>query len=542
MLVEDLRTVGDDALRTQICVIGSGPAGLTVATELAAAGLRVLVLESGGHEIAADDTAFAAIESIGAPRAEQHRLTGNRILGGSSHTWAGRCGVLDDLDFATRPWVNRSGWPIEAGALRPFAERAAAHAGLGHGTGFTEHEFWPLAGRRAPADALDTAVLRPCFWQISRDPADRFDCKRWGPQVRAIVAPTARVLLNATVTHIDTDTTGAHVNSVEVTGAGGRVRTVEARVFVLAAGGIATPRLLLASRRTVAGGIGNRYDQVGRYLMDHRCGVVATLRPAEAGAALDRFGKYVVKSVRGRHTFLHGIALSPGLQRRESLVNCALWLQEVTADDDPWDSVKRMLRGRVRWQDLRIMLSDLGLLASGARRRLVDGVGLPHRLAEVEVRAMVEQTPDADSRVRLSTRTDPVGMPLPQVDWRTSAQEDRTVRRATALLVGEFARLGLPAPRVVPAALPGSTDPLPLTDWAHPSGTTRMSADPRHGVVDQHCRVHGVDNLYIAGSSVFPTNGHVNPTLTVIALAVRLADTLRAGLAVPADSSVARRN
>ncbi|MFC8386954.1 GMC oxidoreductase [Nocardia sp. NPDC057272] len=542
MLVEDLRTVGDDALRTQICVIGSGPAGLTVATELAAAGLRVLVLESGGHEITAEDTAFAAIENIGAPRAEPHRIAGNRVLGGSSHTWAGRCGVLDDLDFAHRPWVTRSGWPIDAGALRPFAERAAAHAGLGHGTGFTEHEFWPLAGRQAPADALDTAALRPCFWQFSRDPANRLDCKRWGPRVRDIVAPTARVLVNATVTHIDTDTTGAHVNSVEVTGAGGRVRTVEARVFVLAAGGIATPRLLLASRRTVVGGIGNRYDQVGRCLIDHRSGVVATLRPAQARAALDRFGKYVVKSARGKHTFLHGMALSPSVQRRESLVNCALWLQEITADDDPWDSAKRLLRGRVRWQDLRNMLSDSGLLADGARRGSVDGVGLPHRLVHVEVRAVVEQTPDADSRVRLSTRTDPLGMPLPQVDWRISDQEDRTVRRATALLAGEFARLGLPAPQVVPAALPGSTDPLPLTDCAHPSGTTRMSADPRHGVVDQHCRVHGVDNLYIAGSSVFPTNGHVNPTLTVIALAVRLADTLRAALAATADSPVARRN
>ncbi|MFD3748486.1 GMC oxidoreductase [Nocardia sp. NPDC058633] len=542
MLVEDLRTVGDDALRTQVCVIGSGPAGLTVATELAATGLSVLVLESGGHEITADETAFAAMENIGAPRAEQHRIAGNRVLGGTSHSWAGRCGVLDDLDFAHRPWVTRSGWPIDAGALRPYTERAAAHAGLGHGTGFTEHEFWPLCGRRAPADALDAASLRPYFWQISRDPADRYDCKRWGPHVRHIVAPTARVLVNATVTHIDTDATGAHVNSVEVTGAGGRVRTVEARTFVLAAGGIATPRLLLASRRTVAGGIGNRYDQVGRYLMDHRCGVVATLRPAEAGAALDRFGKYVVNSARGRHTFLHGMTLSPTLQRRESLVNCALWLQEVTADNDPWDSVKRLLRGRMRWQDVRIALSDTGLLLEGARRRLVEGVGLPHRLTGVEVRAMVEQVPDADSRVRLSARTDPVGMPLPQLDWRTSAQEDRTVRRATALLVGEFTRLGLPAPQVVHAVLPDSTDPLPLTDWAHPSGTTRMSADPRHGVVDQHCRVHGVDNLYIAGSSVFPTNGHVNPTLTVIALAVRLADTLRAGLPATTDPSVARRS
>ncbi|MFD3596541.1 GMC oxidoreductase [Nocardia sp. NPDC058640] len=540
MLVEDLRTVGDDGLRAQVCVIGSGPAGLTVATELAAVGLRVLVLESGGDEITWDEPAFASIDNIGAPRAEHHRIAGNRVLGGSSHTWSGRCGVLDELDFATRPWVTQSGWPIDAGALRPYAERAAEHAGLGHGTGFTEDEFWPLSGRQAPADALDPAAFRPYFWQISRDPGNRFDCKRWGAHVRDTVAPTARVLVNATVTHIDTDPTGAHVNSVEVTGAGGRVRTVWAQVFVLAAGGIDTPRLLLASRRAVAGGIGNRYDQVGRYLMDHRCGAVATLAPAAAGPALDRFGKYVVKSARGKHTYLHGIALSPELQRRESLVNCALWLQEVPAEDDPWDSVKRLLRGRARWQDVRIMLSDTGLLLNGARRRLLDGVGLPHRLAAVEVRAMVEQTPDAHSRVRLSTRTDPLGMPLPQVDWRTSEQEDRTVRRATAMLVDEFARLGLPAPQVVPAALPGSTDPLPLTDWAHPSGTTRMSADPRHGVVDQHCRVHGVDNLYIAGSSVFPTNGHVNPTLTVIALAVRLADTLRAGLRVDTDSAGAR--
>ncbi|TCJ89444.1 GMC oxidoreductase [Nocardia alba] len=536
MHVEDLRTVGDDVLRAQICVIGSGPAGLTVATELAAAGLRVLVLESGGHEIATDETAFAAIESIGAPRAHQHRVAGNRVLGGSSHSWAGRCGVLDDLDFAHRPWVARSGWPIDAGALRPFTERAAAHAGLGHATGFTENEFWPLTGRRAPADALDTTVLRPCFWQLSRDPVNRFAGKRWGPNVRDILAPTALALVNATVTHLDTDSTGAHVNSVEVTGADGRVRTVEARVFVLAAGAIATPRLLLASRRAVVGGIGNRYDQVGRYLMDHRCGVVATLPLAEAGAALDRFGEHVVRSPRGKHTFLTGMALSPVLQRRESLVNCALWLREVT-DDDPWNSVKRLLGGRLRWQKRRNMLS--GNRFAGSRARLESAEGGGRR--EVELRAMVEQAPDVDSRVRLSTRTDPMGMPLPQVDWRTSEQEDRTVRRATALLVGEFVRLGLPAPQVVPAAVPDSTDPLPLTDWAHPSGTTRMSADPRHGVVDRHCRVHGVDNLYIAGSSVFPTNGHVDPTLTVIALAVRLADTLRAGPAA-APAPVARQS
>ncbi|MFI5503665.1 GMC oxidoreductase [Nocardia asteroides] len=532
MLVEDLRTVGDDALRAEVCVIGSGPAGLTVATELAAAGLRVLVLESGDHEIGSAEAEFAAIDSIGATRLPPHRIAGNRVLGGTSHSWAGRCGVLDDLDFATRPWVRRSGWPIEASALRPYAERAAAHAGLGHATGFTEAEFWSLAGRPAPADPVDTTALRPCFWQFSRDPVNRFESKRWGTLARKLVAPTALVLVNATVTHLDTDTTGAHVNSVEVTGAGGRRRTVEARLFVLAAGGIDTPRLLLASRRRVPGGIGNRYDQVGRYLIDHRSGVVATLSPT-AGAALARFGKYVVRSPRGRHTYLHGLALAPEIQRRESLLNCALWLQGVNAPDDPWDSVKRVLGGRGRWQDARTMLAETRLLAAGARRRLVDGIGLPHRLTGVEVWTMVEQAPDPESRVRLSARTDPRGMPLPQVDWRIGAQEDATVRRATGLLAAEFARLGLPVPELVPAVRADSSEPLTLADRAHLCGTTRMSADPRHGVVDRHCRVHGVDNLYIAGSSVFPTNGHVNPTLTVLMLAVRLADTVRERLRAP---------
>ncbi|MEV0294667.1 GMC family oxidoreductase [Nocardia sp. NPDC050710] len=527
MRIDDLRAVTDDELTADLCIVGSGPAGLTIAAELAHAPLRVLVLESGGLEMSDEVNALNDIDSVGARRAQSDRVAGDRILGGNSHTWSGRCGLLDDLDFSSRPWVSDSGWPIGATDLEPYLERAACHIGIGVGSGFTDDSFWGLAGRPRPRDSLNQNSFRPYFWQISRDPADPFDCKRFGAHVKDLVAPSVRVLVNATVTHIDTDPDGARVESLRVVGADLRPRSVRAARVVLAAGGICTPRLLLASRRVRPEGVGNRHDMVGRYLMDHRCGAVGELAPARAGEALERFGKYVVKTQQGKHTFLHGVALAPAVQRAEGLLNCALWLQEVPAEDDPWESVKQLLRGRGDRHDAKVALANSGLLLDGARRRLIRHTGLPHKLDRIELRCMVEQAPSPHSRVTLTDRTDRHGVPLARIDWRVHAQEDATVRRAAALAVAEFARLGYPAPTLYDWAVADSALTPRLTDWAHPTGTTRMSADPRAGVVDPDCRVHGMENLYIAGSSVFPTTGHANPTLTIVALAVRLADALR---------------
>ncbi|WP_330252603.1 GMC family oxidoreductase [Nocardia sp. NBC_00565] len=527
MRIDELRAVGDDDLAADVVIIGSGPAGLTIATELAGSPLRVLVLESGGRTATEEVDALADIENVGARRAQSDRAAGDRILGGASHTWSGRCGLLDDLDFRSRPWVSGSGWPIDAVALEPVLARAADHIGIGYGSGFTDDAFWELAGRTRPAHALDPTRLRPYFWQISRDPADPFDCKRFGAHVKDLVAPNVRVLVDATVTHIDTDPEGSRVVSLQVAGTDPRPRTVRATTFVLATGGIGNPRLLLASRRIVPEGIGNRHDMVGRYLMDHRCGAVGELNPAVADSALERFGKYVVKNPHGKHTFLHGVALSPKIQEAEGLLNCALWLQEVPAEDDPWESVKQLLRGRGDRHDARVAMTNPGLLLAGARRRLIQHTGLPHKLDRIELRCMVEQLPNPRSRVTLAERTDRLGVPLARVNWRVNPQEDHTVRRAATLAVEEFARLGYPAPALYEWARADSTQAPLLTDWAHPTGTTRMSADPSTGVVDPDCRVHGMANLFVAGSSVFPTTGHANPTLTIVALAIRLADTLR---------------
>ncbi|MFC9999024.1 GMC oxidoreductase [Nocardia sp. NPDC127526] len=527
MRIDDLSAVRDTDLVADVCIIGSGPAGLTIATELAGSRLRVLVLESGGLELAPDTEELNDIDNVGAPRAMPYSNARNRILGGSSQTWSGRCAPLDELDYAVRDWVPSSGWPIGYATVEPYLNRAATHLGLGYGGGYTGDRFWELAGRTPPVQDLDRRWLRPYFWQISKDPADPFDSKRFGAHVAGITADNVRIIVNATVTHIDTNPQGTHVESLRLVDAEGRPRLARSARIVLATGGIENARLLLASNRIAPAGVGNRHDVVGRYLLDHRCGVVGTLDPLTSAEARDRFGKYVVKSRTGKHTFLHGVALSPELQAAEGLLNCALWIQEVPAHDDPWEAVKNLLRGHLTARDARTVVTNPGLLLSGAKRRLIDHTGLPRKLEHVELRCMVEQAPHPDSRITLSDKVDRLGIPLARVDWKLSPLEDATVRRAAALVAGEFARLGFTPPELHEWVREASPLPAHLTDWAHPTGSTRMSTDPRTGVVDPDCRVHDIDNLYIAGSSVFPTNGHANPTLTIVALAVRLADHLR---------------
>ena len=530
MRVDDLRTLPPELEpEADLCIVGSGPAGLTIARELAGGPIQVIVLESGGLVRQAESDALNEIESIGEPRVREQWDLRNRIFGGSSHTWSGRCAALDEIDYEERPWVPHSGWPVAAADMVAYLDRTVPHLGLGLGSGCNGEGFWKATGLPRPRRDTDPRLLRPFFWQVSQDARTNLDFMRFGPRAAAFDAPNVRVLVNATVTQILTDPSGARVLGVEVATPARERRRIRARTVVLCAGAIENPRILLASRGASPMGLGNRHDMVGRFLMDHRRGEIGTFDPAGSVDARARFANYRYKGPRGTHSFIAGLALSPAVQREEQLLNCAVWVNEVRSPDDPWDALKRLARRQGEpLRDLGIVASDLGLVARGLRTAAIDRRGLPHRSSRVELQCIVEQTPDPDSRVTLGERSDRLGMPILRIDWRTSEQEHRTVRRTATLVMQEFARLGWTLPVLEEWALEGSATPMQLPHVAHPIGTMRMSRDPRRGVVDADCQVHGVDGLYVAGSSTFPTGGHANPTQTIVALAIRLADTLKA--------------
>jgi choline dehydrogenase-like flavoprotein len=517
------------ALQCDICIVGSGPAGATIAQELSGTGLRVIVLESGG--CAREDTADALneVETIGRARVTDQWLVRNRIVGGSSHTWSGRCAPFDETDLSQRDWVPYSGWPFGLDEVTPFLDRAADYLGLGSLPALSAERFWKLVGRDPPQPALDTEDLLPCFWQFSRGGRRSTDYVRFGPRLIKRIGPDVTLLTHATVQQIVVNAEASRVTAIEVAAADGARRVVTAPVVVVCAGGIENPRLLLSSNRVMANGLGNGHDVVGRFLMDHPRGAAATFQPAGCDDLRRRFGHYVVKDAEGGHVHAHGLRLSPRTQRAEALLNCAAWLDGETSADDPWDAIKRLMRLQPRLaDDVVTIAANAPLLCRGLKQYFVERNGLPRKIDRLKLVVMVEQRPDPDSRVTLSDQCDRFGMPRCRIDWRINEQEQHTARRMAQLVAAEFARVGLPSPTVEPWVAQGAPFPASFVDVAHPTGTTRMGRDRRTSVVDADSQVHGIHGLYLAGSSVFPTCGHANPTQMIVALAIRLADTIKA--------------
>lgn len=519
--------IDEGPIRCDVCIVGSGPAGATLALELAHTSLDVVLAESGhgGRDPGID--ALSEIDNVGWPRTLDQSLTRSRMLGGTSGLWTGRCANFDGIDYQRRAWVPHSGWPFPAGIMTPYLDRSAPHLGLGPGSDYTGELFWKLAGREPTEPKLDSRKLLPMFWQFSQDPANRRTSMRFARRLLTERPANLRVVTHATAVHVDADDACAEVRAVELAAPNDSRCKVNARIVVLCAGGIENARLLLASNRQQAAGLGNWRGAVGRFLMDHPRGSVAVFDPGRIGELRGHFGIRTVHTVQGPRMFCQGMRLSPRVQEREGLTNCAVWLSEHVAPDDPWSALKRLALRRGGWLDgLRVASHPL-MVARGAYGVWATGEGVPRRLTGLELDCAVEQAPDPDSRVTLSERTDRHGMPLSRLDWRVGEQEQRTARRAADLAIGELRRLGVHAP--APADWVREERPFPASfqDVAHHIGTTRMSTSSRTGVVDADCQVHGVHGLFVAGSSVFPTGGHANPTQMIVAMAIRLADTIK---------------
>ncbi|HZC34695.1 MAG TPA: NAD(P)-binding protein, partial [Chthoniobacterales bacterium] len=286
MPVIDLSSYGDGNAspigECDVCLIGSGPAGITIARELSDTGLRVTVLESGGFVRSPEVDALNEVENIGRPRVVDQWSVRNRIVGGSSHTWGGRCAAFDAIDFEERPWVPESGWPFEIGDLTPYLNRTVPYLGLAVCSGFSDERFWTIARRTPPPSQPDPAVLLPFFWQFSRDDAESYpyEYMRFGRHLSKWLGPNVTLVTGATVLRINPVESGRAVRSVDFAAPDGRQRTLSASTVVVCAGAIENARILLLSDKVTPNGLGNDRDLVGRYLMDHSRGPVGSFEVA----------------------------------------------------------------------------------------------------------------------------------------------------------------------------------------------------------------------------------------------------------------------
>ncbi|SFU91699.1 FAD-dependent oxidoreductase [Pseudoduganella namucuonensis] len=530
----DARTLEQDhVIRATVCIIGGGVAGLAIALELDNLGIDCCVLESGGFDPDDATRDLYRGQDIGLP----YRFADgcrSRYLGGSSNCWGGWCRPLDPWDFEARDWIPHSGWPFGLRELAAYYRRAQSVLKLGPDN--FSPQYWEAAIGRADCRRL------PLPSGKVRDTVSQFSPPvRFGKLYRADLARArhVRVYLHANAVNIETDQPATRVRRVALATLSGRGLAVQASQYVLACGGIENARLLLASNRVEPAGVGNGHDVVGRYFMDHprmQSGRVVFSRPWARNKLFDIKYHYMNRAVaaRGVHVAAQ-LALAPEVLAQERLLNARVWFNSAFPGEGSAaaGALYRCKQATLHKEQPGWRLgSDLATMAAHPLDTLGYGftrIMQPRWLIkEVRFQAIVEPEPDPDSRVTLSSDSrDSLGMPRVRVDWRLGRNVQRTFDRTLAIIGDELRMAGVAhvaqGPALEGGPWPSSLEPEGT--WHH-MGTTRMHESPRLGVVDRHCRVHGMGNLYIAGSSVFPTAGANFPTITLTALALRLADRL----------------
>lgn len=529
-MLTDARTLDSgSALEADLCIIGGGAAGITMAMELLGSGLRVLVIESGGTEPDAATQALATGDSIGEPATtldnpvslDQIRL---RYLGGTTNHWAGYCRPLSPIDFEPRDHLRVSGWPIDHAELVPYWERAAQWVRISDGD-FSVDTWARRLGAAAPP--VHTYAVEPLAFQIS------FPTK-FGDLYAADLsaADNIEVLLHANLVNLASEN-GQAVTHLQIATLSGISLTVTARAYVLAAGGIENARLLLASTDHDPAGLDNSNDLVGRYFTEHLQIYVGfgVLEPPLSDVSGLQGGEVTIAS--GRHAgHVHGAKFALGLTdaHLRSGATTGLELQFLPG----------RLPAGVPLQERGVTVADI--------RALMAHTG-PEPGTAVYLQALAEQELNPDSRVTLGPETDALGMRQVQLDWRYTAADRRRVIAGLRVMAEAMGATGWGRVQLVLGgvhadaydnlvsgefltifrSIPEEVDlsGFPVGMGFHHMCTTRMSDDPAEGVVDADCRMHEVDNLWVAGSSVFATGGTATPTLSIVALAIRLADHLQ---------------
>lgn len=508
----DARTLENGTeIQGDICIVGSGAAGISMALDWIDTPYKVILLEGGGFDY---DPYVQDLYTGKNTGQRYYPLMSSRLhyFGGTTGHWAGLCSPYDPIDFKQRDWVPDSGWPISREDLDPFYARANKVLELGP----YRYDMEYLKEQVPDKDPLplDEKVIWNKMWQFSRP-------TRFGQKYRddIVNAKNIHLYTYANLTNISANSDLKSVEALEVKNLEGKTHTVKARHYVLACGAIQNARMLLASNQQAPNGLGNDNDLVGRYFMEHLEVISAKMvlkKPFDmaiygwpANRSSPRVEVALTEEVQEKHQILNGtISFTPMALTKSQKPMIDVW-----TNSDPRESRKMLFENFKDYFELR-------------------DTDNPYVAPEFELFTRMEQAPNPNSRVTLDTEKDGLGVPRASMHWDLTELDKRSMRKIYEIFGVEVAKSGIGRVKMYDFLWEANDSEMLDTlggGWHH-MGTTKMHTDPKRGVVDANCKVHGISNLYVAGSGCCTTAGAPNPTLNLIALSLRLSDHIREAL------------
>jgi choline dehydrogenase-like flavoprotein len=503
----DARHLENDTLiEGDLCIIGAGAAGISLALDWANSGRKVILLEGGGFSYEPQMQDLYRGKTRGQPyfTLESSRL---HFFGGSTGHWAGYCSIFDEIDFQKRDWVPHSGWPIDISHLNDYYP--AAHRLLELDAYSYDAAYWMKKDPSLQSLSLPGGIVWDKVWQFSTP-------TRFGKKYKdAIVnAPGIHLYTYANAVELQANEQATAITQVIIKNHAGRRHRVRAKKFVLACCAIQNARLLLASNKQMPQGLGNAHDQVGRYFMEH-------LEVPAAELHMPKARVLKLYELHFFHTRMRAeLALSAQTQEQWQILNGTAALSPRAGDEaavtdtatvQPDASMKGWEQSEQYYREGKVPPPAFGA----------------HKVFDLYTR--MEQSPNPASRIMLDTEQDALGVPRAILDWQLTPLEKKSIRKFYEVLGIQLGRAMAGRIHML-EWLHDERDsgwPSSLSGGWHHMGTTRMHDDPRQGVVDRNCQVHGIGNLFVAGSSCFTTGGSANPTLTLVALTLRLSDFLK---------------
>ena len=503
----DARTIDNNSIiQGDICIIGAGAAGISMALELLNTQHKVILLEGGGFEYDEQMQQLFAAKTTGQ---RYFPLKSIRLhqFGGTTGHWAGWCATFDAIDFKKRDWIPGSGWPIALEDVKPFYPRAQKYVEVG------PEEFdlatWQKKDPSLIPFPLDENKVWSKMWEFS--PPTRFGTTYKDAIVNA---KNIHLYTYANVVDITANENASAIKEVVIKNHAGKQHTVKAKNFILACCSIQNARILLAANKQAPKGLGNDSDHVGRYFMEHleiKTSSLWLADPADIKLYKMDFGTTKARAE---------LAISEQMQTEHRILNgtCSLSPLELATNQKSFIEI---------WQDEKDAMDKT--IEKSSKEVKAAKLDVPKGFKAYQLFARMEQAPHANSRVTLDSENDALGMPRAKLNWELTSLEKNSLRTISTIIGQEVGRASMGRVKLYEYLQDEKDESWPSFaggGWHH-MGTTRMSSDAKDGVVDANCKVHGISNLYIAGASVYVTAGAVNPTLTLIALTIRLADHLK---------------